>query len=273
MFVYADRVKETTEVVGTSPYPVLLGSPLGYLTFYSAMEIGDTFHYCIDGGATGEWEIGIGECNNETSFYRKTPITSSVGWGERASFSAGTKAVFLTLTAQGLDEINSKPVVSASLTAESTILTVDSFDAEYMTAASSCSTLLLRARIRLGGSCTLKLLFNGSTTAADYRITKTVCVAGQAPVTTNETEINLMTTGFNVPFSTFYLDMHIGYDVYTAVLNATYYYEDGNTGTHYLVTIGGMFQRSDYARLNSISFVASGGYQMQSGSWAKLMKA
>lgn len=95
-FKFKDRVKETTTTTGTGNI-ILGGAATGYKTFTSSFSVADTFHYCIDGGATGEWEVGLGTLVDSTTFARTTVTASSTG--SLVSLSAGTKSVFATIAA------------------------------------------------------------------------------------------------------------------------------------------------------------------------------
>ncbi len=91
-FKYADRVKEFTTTIGTGTI-TLGGAATGFRTFASALAVGDTTVYCIQGPS--EWEVGYGTLASATLLTRTSIIASSAG-GLQTNFSAGTKDVFIT---------------------------------------------------------------------------------------------------------------------------------------------------------------------------------
>lgn len=101
---YADRVKETTTTVGTGSI-ALAGAASGFQSFATAfgsvapIVVG----YAIVGGT--EWEVGKGTFNGTSTLTRDT-IRSSSNGGSVVTFSAGTKDVFVTPSAENLDNIN-----------------------------------------------------------------------------------------------------------------------------------------------------------------------
>lgn len=74
--IYADRVKESTTSTGLGNI-VLAGTSAGFRTFASIIAVGEAFYYCIDGGATGEWEVGIGTLTDATTLVRSSVKSSS----------------------------------------------------------------------------------------------------------------------------------------------------------------------------------------------------
>lgn len=95
-----DRVLETTTTTGTGNI-TLLGATTGYVTFASYFSTGDPFEYAIVGGA--EWEVGRGELVGGDLV--RSFVTNSSNAGALVNFSAGTKDVFVTLTAHRLNEL------------------------------------------------------------------------------------------------------------------------------------------------------------------------
>ena len=101
--IKADRVKETSTSTGTGTF-ALAGAATGYRTFSSVCAIGDTFYYAISNQSNGEWESGLGTYSAANTLTRTT-VHASSNSGNAVTFSAGTKEVFLTLTARHLDRI------------------------------------------------------------------------------------------------------------------------------------------------------------------------
>jgi len=101
--IIEDRVKQTSTSIGIGDF-TLTGSVAGYRTFASIMSVGDTFHGCIvavdnNGAPTGDWETGYYTYSATNTISRTTVRASSATSNAPVSFSAGTKIVFLDLTA------------------------------------------------------------------------------------------------------------------------------------------------------------------------------
>lgn len=92
--VIADRVRETTSVVGTGA-ATLLGAVVGYQTF-SVVGNANTTYYCIAGQGTSEWEVGLGTYTASGTTLARTTVLASSNAGALVNFSAGTKDVFVT---------------------------------------------------------------------------------------------------------------------------------------------------------------------------------
>jgi hypothetical protein len=98
---YADRVLETSTTTGTGDF-TLVGAITGYRTFNAAIGTNVLTDYTIvgvdgSGVPTGEWEVGEGYLSAATTLVRFVLLSSSTG--SVVSFSAGTKRVFLTHSA------------------------------------------------------------------------------------------------------------------------------------------------------------------------------
>lgn len=100
--VIADRVKESTVSTGTGAL-TLAGAAVGYQAFSAVCSVNDTVYYAIEavdsnGVATGAWEVGLGTYSAANTLTRTTPQASSNG-GAAVNFAAGTKGVWIDLTA------------------------------------------------------------------------------------------------------------------------------------------------------------------------------
>ena len=108
--VFKDRVWETwTAEAGTTSPITLAGAKVGYQAF-SVLNNGDTTTYCITDGNT--WEVGLGTYSAGT--LSRDVIYSSSNAGAIASFSAGTKDVFLAPPTAILNQINLLDTFSTS---------------------------------------------------------------------------------------------------------------------------------------------------------------
>ena len=95
--IIADRVKEITSTTGTGSFS-LLGGSVGYRAFSDVMTTGDTCYYCAVSQSGAQWEIGTGTFSSPATLAR-TSIQSSSNSGSAVDFIAGTKDIFLAITA------------------------------------------------------------------------------------------------------------------------------------------------------------------------------
>jgi hypothetical protein len=117
-YIKADRVKETTIIVGTGTVS-LLGTSTGFRTFASQMTVGDTCSYIISNASGSEWESGIATYSAANTLTR-TSVNSSSNSNNRVVFTGGVKDVFIGVTADSvvdknnarLNTINAIPVAS-----------------------------------------------------------------------------------------------------------------------------------------------------------------
>lgn len=110
----ADRVQETATTTGTGNF-TLAGAATGYRTFNAALGLSVQFYYCIDGGTSGEWEVGEGHLSASTTLVRDTVLASSNA-GALVNFSAGSKTVFATAPARMLRSPESLAVAVGATT-------------------------------------------------------------------------------------------------------------------------------------------------------------
>lgn len=95
--ISADRVQETTTTTGTATI-TLTGAVTNFKTFSSRMATSDTCYYAIVDSTNNTWEVGVGTLASSTTLARTTVLRSSNS-DAAVSFAAGTKNVFLTLSA------------------------------------------------------------------------------------------------------------------------------------------------------------------------------
>jgi hypothetical protein len=112
--VVADRIKEVSTTTGAGTV-VLAGAVVGFRAFSAVCANNDTFYYCIDGGSTGEWEVGYGTWTTGGNMVRTATgvYTGSAGVGVLVNFSAGTKTVFITAPAE---QVGTSNVISSPTT-------------------------------------------------------------------------------------------------------------------------------------------------------------
>ena len=113
MLVFADRVKEVTATTGTGTY-TLAGAVVGFQSF-AAVGHGNTCEYAITDGTN--WETGLGTYSAVGSptdpTLARTTIYSSSNGNNAVNWGAGSKEIFLTLPAAGLDVRASAAVMFA----------------------------------------------------------------------------------------------------------------------------------------------------------------
>ena len=107
--VLADRVLETTTTTGSGTI-TLAGAKQGYQSF-AVVGNGNQTYYTI--ASTTEWEVGIGTYTSSGTTLSRDTVLSSSNSGNKVTFSAGTKDVFVTYPSE-------KSVVTNVLTNEST---------------------------------------------------------------------------------------------------------------------------------------------------------
>jgi hypothetical protein len=111
-----DRIKETATTTGTGDF-TLLGAVSQFRAFSSVFTSGaagtyDPLYYAIVGQTGTEWEVGKGHLSGATTLVRDTVFSSSNS-GALVNFSAGTKDVFNTITADRMEEIWTKGEANA----------------------------------------------------------------------------------------------------------------------------------------------------------------
>lgn len=99
--IRGDRVVETTTTTGTGTY-TLAGAVAGYRDFDSIMANADTCYYAVEeidgnGNASGDWEVGLGTFSSDT--LARTAVHASSNAGAAVSWAAGTKRIFMVVSA------------------------------------------------------------------------------------------------------------------------------------------------------------------------------
>jgi len=102
--LFRDRVEEGTSTTGTGAL-TLTGASTGSRTFNSCVPSGSTVEFCIDDGAA-DWEVCRGVFTAPATLSRDTVLSSSNS-GNLVNLAAGTKVVYLTVSAASLAALNS----------------------------------------------------------------------------------------------------------------------------------------------------------------------
>jgi hypothetical protein len=100
--LFADRVQETSTTTGTGTY-TLAGAVTGYQTF-AAIGDGVSCYYCAmevdgNGNPSGGWEVGVGTYTSSGTTLSRDSILASTNSNNAVSWSAGTRRIFVTMTA------------------------------------------------------------------------------------------------------------------------------------------------------------------------------
>jgi hypothetical protein len=113
--VLADRVLETTTTTGSGTI-TLAGAEPGYQSF-AVVGNGNETYYTIAGDT--EWEVGIGTYTSSGTTLSRDTVLSSSDSGNKVTFSAGVKKVFVTYPSE--KSVNRD--VSGNISASSAIIT------------------------------------------------------------------------------------------------------------------------------------------------------
>ena len=110
MPITADRVQETSTTTGTGDF-TLAGAVSQFQSFQAAFSVGSFIQYAIVGQTGTEWEVGKGTLTGTTTLQRDV-VRSSSNSGALVNFSAGTKNVFATITAEHVDNASHGSVLA-----------------------------------------------------------------------------------------------------------------------------------------------------------------
>jgi len=94
--VLKDRVKETSTTTGTGTY-TLDGAVTGFESFGEVGDGNTTYYACTDGT---DFEVGIGTYTSSGTTLARTTILQSSNSDNAVSWTAGTRTLFCTLTAE-----------------------------------------------------------------------------------------------------------------------------------------------------------------------------
>ena len=175
-FVLADRVKETTIVVGTGA-ATLLGAQAGYQSFSAGVGASNTTYYTIADQSGSNWEVGYGTLDATGLILTRTTVLSSSNSGSAVSFSAGTKDVWCDYTAKKAviqDSIGTATVpqlATSSSTSTTPVLSFNASNSAYAsgaTIANSYLQFLMQNKSGTAGASTNYVLSNDIGTDSTY---------------------------------------------------------------------------------------------------------
>lgn len=141
----ADRVKETTTTTGTGSY-TLAGAATGYRTFNAGIGTSSVCEYCCTNGT--DWEIGQGALSASTTLDR-TVILASSNAGAAVSWAAGSKDIFITAAANGLQNMrwNLNDAVAAAGSTQGTATALAATINSVATASAGQGVILPSAKV------------------------------------------------------------------------------------------------------------------------------
>lgn len=137
---FIDRAKTTTTSTGTGAI-VCSATPASVeYQSLSSLAVGKTFPYAISTAGSPEWEVGVGTITAANTFTR-APTASSNG-GSLVSFSAGTKDVVCTVTADYLkgSTVLDLPAVTTATTSDYILVTKADGSGSYRVLVSAFAT-------------------------------------------------------------------------------------------------------------------------------------
>lgn len=179
--IFRDRVEEATSTTGTGNL-ALTGAAIGARSFNAAVPNGATIEFCTDNGAA-DWEIARGVFVSPSTLTRDTVLSSSNS-GNLVSFGAGTKAVFLIVSAESLQALNA--VRTNGQTANYTLAATD-YDGRTLVDFNSSSNLVCtvpsEANVPAGNGVTVLISRSGN---------GTLTILGQANVTVENASSNTL---------------------------------------------------------------------------------
>ena len=175
-FVLADRVKETTIVVGTGA-ATLLGAQTGYQSFSAGVGASNTTYYTIADQSGSNWEVGYGTLDATGLILTRTTVLSSSNSGSAVSFTTGTKDVWCDYTAKKAviqDSLGTATVSQLATNATTSTTPVLSFNASNSnyaagaTISGSYLQTLLQNKSNTAGASTNYVLSNDLGTDSTY---------------------------------------------------------------------------------------------------------
>lgn len=99
---WKNRVQETSTTAGNGNF-MLNGATVGYKNFFDSVGLNTLVEYGITNkDVPAEWEIGLGVLVGSSQFQRQTVYDGSSGIGATVNFSAGTKTIYITLSAESI---------------------------------------------------------------------------------------------------------------------------------------------------------------------------
>ena len=175
-FILADRVKETTIVVGTGA-ATLLGAQTGYQSFSAGVGASNTTYYTIADQSGSNWEVGYGTLDATGLILTRTTVLSSSNSGSAVSFTTGTKDVWCDYTAKkaviqdSLGTATVPQLASSSTTSTTPVLSFNAANTSYASGSTVSGNYLqtiLQNKSGTSGASTNYVLSNDLGTDSTY---------------------------------------------------------------------------------------------------------
>lgn len=179
--IFRDRVEEATATTGTGNL-TLTGAAIGARTFNAAVPNGATVEFVTDSGGA-DWEVARGVFVSPSTLTRDSVLSSSNS-GNLVNFGNGTKAVFLTVSADSLAALNSTR--TNGQTANYTLAAAD-FDGRTTVDFNSASNLVCTVPSNANAPCA-----NGTVVLLSRLGNGSVTVSSQANVTVENSSSNTL---------------------------------------------------------------------------------
>ena len=170
--VVKDRVKEQTSTTGTSTL-TLGGTTTGFQTF-SVIGDGSTTYYAIVHQSLDEWEVGLGTYTASGTTLSRDTILDSSNSGSAVNFSAGTKDVFITYSADKAIYRDASGNVSVTFATSATNAT-NAVSATFATSATNATNAVSATFATSATNATnaVSATFATSATNASYALSAT----------------------------------------------------------------------------------------------------
>jgi hypothetical protein len=170
--VVKDRVKEQTSTTGTSTL-TLGGTTTGFQTF-SVIGDGSTTYYAIVHQSLDEWEVGLGTYTASGTTLSRDTILDSSNSGSAVNFSAGTKDVFVTYSADKAIYRDASGNVSVTFATSATNAT-NAVSATFATSATNATNAVSATFATSATNATnaVSATFATSATNASYALSAT----------------------------------------------------------------------------------------------------
>ena len=252
--VVKDRVKEQTSTTGTGTL-TLGGTTTGFQTF-SVIGDGSTTYYAIVHQSLDEWEVGLGTYTASGTTLSRDTILDSSNSGSAVNFSAGTKDVFITYSADkaiyrdasgnvsvtfATSATNATNAVSATFATSATNAT-NAVSATFATSATNASYALSATNANFATSATYAIdagnAVSATFAASATNATNAVNLAGGTVSATTGTFSTSIKVGGVSPDKQFEITQSARAHI-TTLTDAASISVDFDTAQNFTVTLGG----------------------------------
>lgn len=190
-----DRVSDTTTTTGTGTVTLTGSAPTGYRSISAAHTDGATVRYAISMGA--EWEVGEGVYTASGTTLSRATVLASSNSGSLVDFSAGTKTVVTTLTAQevnvasGLQQLDYSSDIASAATVDLGTATGNSVTVTHASGTTAITSFGGAATVQKGGIVAVIPSISGGTLTVTHHATNMILLGG-ANITLASGDVLLM---------------------------------------------------------------------------------